>query len=250
MKRQKGQALPFSLNTIVQIDCLEGLKKLPDGCIDLTFTSPPYNLATSSGGGIAGAQKIGKWKRAYKNWYPNDAKPIEEYIAWQKEVLKELWRVTSDTGAIYYNHKPRVQNKELWLPLELNPGLPLRQIVVWSRSGGINFNLSFYCTTYEWIMIFARPDFRLKTQGASGIGDVWKVRQDIRNPHPAAFPVDLPYLAIESTRAQIILDPFMGSGTTALAAKLLGRDYLGFEVDPKYIEMAEKRLKRPQHRLF
>jgi DNA modification methylase len=74
------------------------------------------------------------------------------------------------------------------------------------------------------------------------LGDVWTIRQDIRNPHPASFPVEIPRRCIETTGAKIVLDPFMGSGTTAIAAEMLGRSWVGFEKAQEYIDQASKRL--------
>jgi modification methylase len=228
-------------------DCLELMATMPDGSVDLVVTSPPYNLGISSGGGLKGATKSGKWKSAsLANGYSgyDDAMPYFEYVAWQKQVLTECWRLLSDTGAIYYNHKPRVQNGLLQTPLDLNPNLPVRQIVIWERAGGINFSPSFYLPTHEWIVIFAKPKFRLKSKGASGIKDVWKINQEKTNPHPAPFPVALPQMAIESTNCQVILDPFMGSGTTGVACVNTGRNFIGIEKDASYFEIACKRIEQ------
>lgn len=236
---------PYELNTIVTGDCLDCLRRLPDECIDLIFTSPPYNLGVSSGGGLKGATRSGKWASAQlANGYAEHADDMLylEYQAWQKKVLLECWRVIKPTGAIYYNHKPRVQNGLLQTPLDLNPGLPVRQIIIWKRAGGINFATTHYVPTHEWIVVFAKPDFRLKSKGASGVGDVWEVAQEANNPHPAPFPVSLPLRAIETVAPKIVLDPFMGSGTTAIAAKMLGCDSLGFEISERYASLARQRV--------
>ena len=91
-------------------------------------------------------------------------------------------------------------------------------------------------------MIFAKPDFRLKSKGASGIKDVWKINQEKNNPHPAHFPVALPQMAIESTNCKTILDPFMGSGSTGIACINTNRNFIGIEKDEKYYELAKKRI--------
>lgn len=232
-------------DTLINGDCLSVMKKIPSGTVDMVFTSPPYNLANSSGGGIKGAGNKGKWAGAtLGNGYTDhsDAMPYDEYALWQKEVLLECWRTLSDTGAIYYNHKPRVQNGLLQTPLDLNPNLPVRQIVIWERAGGINFSPSFYLPCHEWIVIFAKPDFRLKSKGASGIKDAWKVNQERNNDHPAPFPVALPQMAIESTNCKVILDPFMGSGLTGIACQRTGRQFIGIEKSPKYFEQSVRRI--------
>ena len=225
-------------------DCLERLKEIPDRSVDLVFTSPPYNLGNTSGGGFP-KKATGKWSggelsNGYNSYHDNMLH--DEYVMWQQSVLKECWRVLKDDGAIYYNHKPRVQNGELRMPLELNPGLPLRQIVIWERSGGINFSPSFYLPTHEWVMILAKKDFRLRDKKASGAKDIWKIPQERNNPHPAPFPVELPTIALETTNCQVVLDPFMGSGTTGVACKHLNRKFIGIEMDEKYFEMAKGRI--------
>ena len=229
---------------LMQGDCLERMKEIPSGSVDMVFTSPPYNLGNTSGGGFP-KKATGKWSGgALANGYNsyNDNMPHEKYVAWQHEVLLECWRVLKDNGAIYYNHKPRVQNGELQMPLELNPGLPLRQIVIWERNGGINFSPSFYLPTHEWVMILAKKGFRLRDKKASGAKDVWKIAQERNNPHPAPFPVELVTTALETTCCEVILDPFMGSGTTGVACKNLNRKFIGIEMDEGYFNVAKDRL--------
>lgn len=126
--------------------------------------------------------------------------------------------------------------------MALNPNLPIRQIVIWARSGGINYSPTFYLPTHEWIIIFAKPQFKLRDRAASGVKDVWHANTE-PNPHPAPFPLALPSRAIETTTAQTILDPFMGSGTTGLAALQHGRNFIGIEKSPAYFEMAQERLR-------
>lgn len=232
-------------NWLMLGDCLERMKEIPDGSVDMVFTSPPYNLGVSSGGGFPKGAAKGKWSGGSLSSGYNthdDSMPYEDYINWQKRVLLECWRTLSDDGAIYYNHKPRVQNGLLQTPLTLNPGLPLRQIVIWERNGGINFSPSFYLPTHEWIMIMAKPNFRLRDKKASGAKDVWKVAQERNNSHPAPFPVELPTTAIETTKAKTILDPFMGSGTTGVACANTNRKFIGIEKDEKYFSIAKDRI--------
>jgi site-specific DNA-methyltransferase (adenine-specific) len=234
-------------------DCLEVMPTIPSGSVDLVFTSPPYNLGTTSGGGFPSGKRAGKWSGGdLSDGYGahNDAMPHEEYVAWQKRVLTECWRLLSDEGAIFYNHKPRVQFGELWTPLELNPGLPIRQIIIWQRSGGLNYSPTFYVPTHEWIIVFAKPGFRLKSKAASGLGDVWTVPQDSKNPHPAPFPFELPRRALQTTNAKRACDPFMGSGTTGAACEKAGCDFLGIDNDPKWIEYARRRIKAAETPLF
>ena len=117
----------------------------------------------------------------------------------------------------------------------------MRQIIIWKRKGGINFNPGYFLPTYEVIYLIAKPGFKLVPH-ANAYGDVWEFPQEMKNNHPAPFPVALADRIISSTYAQIILDPFMGSGTTAIAAKKLNRDFIGIEISPEYCCMSEERL--------
>lgn len=222
------------------------LPRLDPG-FDLTFTSPPYNLGVGAGGGFKGIKRDhkSKWdggKLADGYDTHDDRMPYPEYVAWQRGVLAECWRLLSATGAIFYNHKPRVQNGIVQLPTELNPGLPVRQIVIWTRAGGINFSPDFYLPTHEWIVIYAKPDWALKSKGASGVGDVWYAPQESNTPHPAPFPLKLPATAIETTAPRRVLDPHAGWGTTLLAAKLAGVQGVGIEKSERYCELIATRL--------
>ena len=225
-------------------DCIDIMETIKRGTIDLVFTSPPYNLNAQSWV-MESDKSTSKWRAcSLHNGYDNyaDALPHEEYVRWQKRFLSVCWDIISECGAIFYNHKPLRKNGKTVLPLEYNPGLPLRQIIIWKRSGGINFSPSFYLPTHEWILVFAKPKFRLRDRSASGIKDIWEVYQETSNPHPAPFPIGLPSLAIETTNANTILDPFMGSGTTGLACRKYGKKFVGIDISDKYVVQAYNRI--------
>jgi DNA modification methylase len=97
--------------------------------------------------------------------------------------------------------------------------------------------------TDEWIVILAKPGFKLKNRGVSGYGSVWRFSPDNNNPHPAPFPYELPKRILDSV-ARInkpILDPFSGSGTVRICAYDFGYDFIGSELSAKYCEIQEKR---------
>ena len=122
---------------------------------------------------------------------------------------------------------------------------PVRQIIIWKRKGGINFNAGYFLPTFEVIYMIAKPEFKLAPK-ANGLGDVWEFTQEMNNEHPAAFPVELIDRIISSTRAKTVLDPFVGSGTTAISAINFERNYVGIDISPEYCRMARKRIKRHQ----
>lgn len=230
-------------NRIIQGDCLEVMQSLPDGCIDLVVTSPPYNLKNSTGNGMKDGRG-GKWKNAelvkgYSHYH--DCLPHDEYVQWQRACLKEMMRLIPNNGAIFYNHKWRVQDGILQDRQDIVNGFPVRQIIIWKRKGGINFNAGYFLPTYEVIYLIAKPDFKLAPK-ANALGDVWEIKQEKNNSHPAPFPVELADRIITSSYAKTILDPFMGSGTTAIAALMNKRQYLGIELSPDYVAMAEERI--------
>jgi modification methylase len=237
------------LNKIHQGDCIEVMNQMPANSIDLIVTSPPYNLRNSTGGGMRNGSG-GLWKNAallkgYAGNYGDDM-PHPQYVAWQRACLTAMMRVLKNDGAIFYNHKWRVQNGLLQDRHEIVEGFPVRQIIIWQRAGGINFNLSYFLPTYEVIYLICNKKFRLaKSEDpitTCGVGDIWKMNQDIGNKHPAPFPVELPKRCIESTDAKIVLDPFMGSGTTAIAAEMLGRNWIGIEISKHYCDVANQRI--------
>jgi modification methylase len=229
-------------NKFICGDAVTEMKKLPDGCLDLIVTSPPYNLKNSTGNGMKDGRG-GKWANAsLMNGYShhNDCMDHEDYVAWQRECLSEMFRLIKDDGAIFYNHKWRVQGGLLQDRQDIVKDFPVRQVIIWRRKGGINFNKGYFLPTYEVIYLIAKPKFVL-AKGASAHGDVWEFQQEMKNAHPAPFPVALIERIIGSTNAQLVLDPFMGSGTTAVAAKHLGRDFVGIELSPEYVELAKSR---------
>jgi modification methylase len=230
-------------NKVICGDCLEVMRGFPNDSVDLFVTSPPYNLKNSTGNGLKDGRG-GKWaKAALQEGYDgyDDAMPYEEYCKWQRECLFEMMRLLKEDGAIFYNHKWRVQGGLLQDRHEILEKFPVRQIIIWKRSGGINFNAGYFLPTYEVIYLIAKPKFRLADK-ANRYGDVWEIRQEKNNAHPAPYPVELTDRIISSTTAKLVIDPFSGSGTTGVSAMRYGRDFILIDKSRKYCEMAEARL--------
>jgi modification methylase len=221
------------------------MKQLDDRSIDLIVTSPPYNLRNTVGGGFTA--KKGIWnnpKGLYKGYGKHDDNmPYDEYVAWQRACLDEMMRVLKGSGAIFYNHKWRVQKGLIQDRHEIVGDFPVRQIIIWWRKSGMNFNDGYFVPTYEVIYLIAKPHFKLK-KGANGLGDVWVIGPEKGNEHPAPFPNALVHNCISSTDASTVLDPFIGSGTTAIVCKQLGRHFIGFDINPDYVKFANDRLKQ------
>ena len=244
-KFQHSKTIDSYLNKFFCSDSLEFMSQMPNNSIDLILTSPPYNLKNSSGNGMKDGRG-GKWSTAkliegYS--HHDDCMPHDEYVKWQRLCLTEMMRLLKPTGAIFYNHKWRVQNGLLQDRQDIVSSFPVRQIVIWRRKGGINFNKGYFLPTYEVIYMICKDKFSLR-KGASSYGDVWEFMQEMKNDHPAPFPLALAKRVIDSVDADIIMDPFMGSGTTAVAATELNRSFIGIDISPDYVTMSEERVRK------
>jgi len=225
-------------------DAVETMNKMPAESVGLCVTSPPYNLKNSTGNGMKEGTKTGKWKNnPLQNGYTDHADTMEheDYVEWQRKALTAMMRVLKNDGAIFYNHKTRVQAGLLQDRYDILEGFPVRQCIIWKRKGGFNFNPGYFLPTYEVIYLIAKPGFKL-AEGANAQGDVWEIPQERDNPHPAPFPVELAQRCIASTTAQIVLDPFMGSGSTAIACEALKRDWIGIDISKDYCKLAKERI--------
>lgn len=207
--------------------------------VDLVLTSPPYNLSD-------GRKPTGSTWKGLENGYAShdDAMPHESYVEQQHLVLGHCWNALSDTGAIYYQHKPLISRGarkfELRTPFELIPtDMPIRQIITWDRGSGFIRTHVHYVPRYEWIIVLARDGFRISTLD---VDDLWRIPFETGGEHPAPFPLALASRAINSTHPGLVLDPFAGSGTTLRAAKDAGRPSIGIELSERYCEIAAKRL--------
>jgi site-specific DNA-methyltransferase (adenine-specific) len=238
------------VNKIICGDAVRIMKQIPDCSVGLIVTSPPYNLKNSTGNGMKDGRG-GKWANAalQKGYtHHNDCMPHDKYVKWQRNCLTEMLRIIPEDGAIFYNHKWRVQGGLLQDRQDIVGGFPIRQIIIWRRKGGFNFNAGYFLPTYEVIYLIVKSKFKL-TPKANADGDVWEFTQEMNNKHPAAFPVKLIERVISATNAKIVLDPFMGSGTTAIAAINFKRNFIGIDTSPEYCEMARKRIKLHQSQI-
>lgn len=236
------------LVTLYHGDCLETMDALVGTePAHVTVTSPPYNMGVTPGGngrGMYRASKTSKGRRFHDGYDgTDDAMPQDEYDQWQRDVLATMWKLTADDGAIFYNHKQRIEHGKARLPLGMDFGIPLRQIITWDRGTGIGVNRRHYASVSEFVFLFAKPDFTVRDHSASGRGDVWRLgmaREDYG--HPAPFPLSLPATAIETTAARSVFDPFAGTGTTLRAAVDAGIPSVGIEKSEAYCEVIAKRM--------
>lgn len=236
-------------------DCLEILPTLQK--VDAVITSPPYNTLSGipakasgiwgqSGGGLGFVNAI------RDNGYDDDmAEP--DYVARQLAIFSAI--PVNDTASLFYNHQLRWRDKVLLHPVEwFKPvGWNLRQEIIWDRAGGMMFNARMFCRFDERILWFVRGDWKWN-QESVGHGTIWKIPREQNKEHPVAYPEEIPRrcMAATTSNGDVVLDPFMGSGTTGVACAQLGRKFIGIEIEPKYFDIACERIDNAyrQARLF
>jgi site-specific DNA-methyltransferase (adenine-specific) len=202
------------INKIIQGDCLEIMKQLPDKCIDLILTDPPYgiNCAGGVGGGIA------KGRKYTDTW---DSKTPTQ------EVFNELLRVSKNAiifGGNFFTDKLPQNNH--W--------------IVWDKVGEIKFDNPYSGAELAWTNI------QKNTVKKYVVIQAGFIAQEKERYHPTQKPVSLfkGILQDYSKENELILDPFLGSGTTAIACQNLHRNFIGIEIDKKYCDISESRLRQ------
>jgi site-specific DNA-methyltransferase (adenine-specific) len=231
---------------IIQGDCLTELKKLPDESVNCCITSPPYNK-----NGFRGKRYTSKGKGCWQGSdiaygeYKDDMNE-EQYKLWQIEVLNELYRVIKPDGSVFYNHKIRRANNQASHPFEWiqKSNLTFYQQITWDRGGGPDHNIAYLDPTTELIFWLTKGTPKVLEKNKRFATEIWRLKPALNNSHPAPFPVSLCKLCLELTTKEgdVALDPFCGSGTLGIACKELRRDFIGIELNPEYIKLAEKRI--------
>lgn len=225
------------------------LKEVENKTVKLALTSPPYNIGqqeTRNSTFCYGGKSQGEYKK-YDTI--DDNMDETEYMKWQHSIIISLYTLLSDDGAIFYNHKPRITDGVLDDRKNLVP-YNIRQEIVWKKHSMINFNGRFYVPNTERIYIIAKKNW-MPHRDCLKFGEVWDMPNTDRNEHPAPFCLALAMRIIESTTNpdDLVIDPFMGSGTTALACEKTGRRWFGIELSETYCEMAKKRINQEYKQL-
>lgn len=245
----------IDLNRIITGDALDALDALPSSSFAVCVTSPPYNLGWSnpaSKAGKGGVAAPGRYRGEYAGF--DDRLPDSDYVEYHRAVVAQLLRVLQPDGLLWYVHQRKGQSEPTGCPALVDlvlGGYPVRKEIIWDkgrpgagfcaagRTGG-----AFYPTpSYETIFLLAKDRSALLDRHIAAQGDVWRFPRPRNTGHPAAFPLALVSECLDATLASgPVLDPFLGSGTTALAAMQKGRDWLGIEQAPEYVELAQEQL--------
>ena len=217
--------------------CLNLALDLEDDSIDCTVTSPPYNKRDVGGGLFR--------KIEYQDF--DDTLPEDEYQEQQIELLNTLFDKTVEGGSLFYNHKVRYHkggaiSPWAWLT---QTKWNIREEIVWNRGSGPEISGYRFIQTDERIYWLCKGTKhpRLPREAANWTS-VWKFGPEMKNSHPAPYPLVLPVRCIQAVMSEpgVVLDPYNGSGTTGVAAVLSGHDYIGFDVSEQYIAEAQERI--------
>ena len=232
-------------NKIFCKDALTVLRSLPDGIVDVGVTSPPYNKGENKKGWLVANVK-------YKN--ASDNLPEDFYQQNQIEVLNEIFRITKPGGSFFYNHKIRWEKGILLHPMDWlrKTKWVIRQEIIWDRMIAANIRGWRFWQVEERIYWLYKPKNNcyigeeLKPKHAL-LTSIWRFPTEKKNPHPAPFPLALPirciFSVMDERKGGLIIDPYSGSGTTLVAAKILGHNFIGIDISKEYVEFSKKRLK-------
>ena len=235
-------------NRLILGDTLTEIRKLPDGIVDVGVTSPPYNKQEKHKGWLV--------KNVVYDAY-KDAVPEAEYQQNQVDALNEIYRITAPGGSFFYNHKIRWERGEMFHPMDWlrRTRWTVKQEIIWDRVLAANIRGWRFWQVDERIYWLYKPvgshliGKELKSVDAK-LTSIWRGVPEGKNPHPAPFPLWLPARVIiailGADNPGVVLDPYVGSGTTAVAAKLLGHRYIGIDRSEAYIQMAQDRLLNAQ----
>lgn len=245
---------PYYRDELVAIyhgDSLDVLADLGPNVADITVTSPPYNMGTSPSGDGKFYGHASQWaSRFTTEGYDGhgDAMDPAEYDSWLRTVL--LACADASTGAVWFNHRPRVWFGRAKLPFDMDFGFlqeptgdkfGLRQIAIWDRKQGTGTNAGLLTIRQEWVMLFCWDGFKMD-RSLVGFGDVWPLGvPSNKGDHPCPFPQELPARCIALSSPAIVIDPFMGSGTTLGAAKAAGVRAIGIDQSERFCQMAAER---------
>ena len=260
LKSISNNEFPKHLQNKILLGDSKNMLNIPDSSLHLMITSPPYNVSKA---------------------YDEDLS-LDEYLELLKNVFKETYRVLVSGGRVCINianigRKPYIPLSDYISKMMIDIGFVMRGEIIWNKSAGAGVSTAWGSwqsasnptlrDTHEYILIFSKNEYKrerdktkentiTKEEFMEWTKSVWTMNPESAKKigHPAPFPVELPYRLIKlySFTNDVILDPFMGSGTTAIAALKSNRYYIGYDNNKDYINLSEKRVRDYQQetRLF
>lgn len=237
-------------------DCLKTLKRMEDNSIDCVITSPPYNMNLRiRNGKYCSRQIVKELSTKYDDF--SDNLPIEKYNKFHSSVLKELLRVSK---VVFYNIQIVTGSKRSIFKMIGDFNEYLKDIIVWDKGvAQPAMQKQVLNRRTELILVFESDypisrQFRYANFERGTLNDIWEIKRGkkISKNHGAIFPEELVSLILENftNEDDVVYDPFMGTGTTAVVCKKMKRKYIGSELSKSYVEVSEKRLKEIDLSLF
>lgn len=241
---------PVELNTIYNEDCLKTMKRMSNGAVDMVLTSPPYNMNLRvRNNEYVSRQIVQEFSTKYSGF--SDNLPIEEFYATHHAILKELLRVSK---TVLYNFQVVTGSKEAFFRIIGSYAEAIKDIIVWDKGEGQpSMAPQVMNASHELILVMEGSgkkgrQIQNATFERGTLSNIWREGRggNGASDHGAVFPLSLAKKAILNFTDQsgVVYDPFMGTGTTARAAKDLGRHYIGSEISEEYCQIAEQRLKQ------
>lgn len=234
----------MEMNKIYQMDCFDGMKSLEDKTVDLVLTDPPYNVKLKEQISLKGRKAL------YKDFDEMDWDKLNIKEMYEK-LFRELDRIVkADGSAIIFC---RIEWITHCIEAAQKNNFDVKATIIWHKVNPTpQVRKRNYLSSIETIVWLARWDkdkclFKFNFKGQNEMHNFVEMpicQGNERTEHPTQKPLKLMqrFVRIHSNKDDLILDPFTGSGTTAVASKRLGRNYIGFELNPKYVKIANERL--------
>ena len=218
------------LNKVICGDCLEVMKDIPDKSVDLVLTDPPYEQENHGGG-------TGKMWRQICN---GNIDFLSNGFDYQK-VFQEFERICKIVNIIIFCSNKQISKTMKYFE-DKNYSVVL---LVWDKTNAVPFGNGKYISNAEF-MVYVRGKNATYNNEIENRGKIFRYNYPPNRQHPTEKPIEIirKLLEIHSNPKSIILDPFLGSGTTAVACKHLKRNYIGIEINPAYVKIANERLRQ------
>lgn len=236
-------------NTIlIKGDCLEKMKALSDGCIDMVFTSPPYNMNLRiRKGKHCSRQLVKELSTKYEGY--DDNLPMDDYFSFNFRVVSELLRISD---LVFYNVQFLTGNKSALYKLIGVFHHKIKEFIVWDKiNAQPAIGEKILSSRFEVLLVLQNSNpisrkFDTAQFSRGSLSNLWGIKRGsiVDKSHGATFPEELVEKAVRNFSAEnaTILDPFMGTGTVGVVCQKLNRNFIGIELLPKYFEIAEKRI--------
>ena len=238
------------LDQIFNENCLDTMKRIPDASVDVVITSPPYNMNLRIRNGVYTSRQIVKEiSTKYEGF--SDNMPIDEYYKFHSEVIRELLRISN---LVFYNIQIVTGSKRSIFKMIGEFSENLKEIIVWDKGHAQPaMQEQVLSRRSELILVFENDypisrQFRSATFKRGTLDDIWEIKRErkkgVQN-HCATFPQELIKTILKnfSKENDVVYDPFLGTGTTAIVAKMMNRRFIGSELSKEYYEISKKKLK-------